>query len=44
MLGGGETLWQASKVAIKMIVIIPMIERFEFIERMTIIFGVLCDV
>jgi hypothetical protein len=44
VLGGVETFWQAIKVAIKMIVINPMIERLEFIERMAIVAGVLCDV
>jgi hypothetical protein len=44
VIGGGETSWQAIKVTIKMIVVIPMIERLEFIVRMTVVFGVRCDV
>jgi len=44
VLGGVESFWQAINVTNKNIAIFPMIERLEFIERMTTVSGVLCDV
>ena len=42
-LGGVDTFWQAIMIVTRIIAIIPMYERLEFIERMIIVSGVLCD-